>query len=280
MVGVLREVLPDRTERLAILRDHPGVVGPGRPLRARRPKVLVEALATPRGLDQQDRLIEVVADDVAELELGPEVVLAAIHRVADGQLADFEVLATRPIPDDDVRSLDPHTVRVLEVGVLLLVRRGLHQPFERAAAAVVVLLVVEIDDGLPLHVGLTSQQEHPQHRWLGGRLTSQTHHRHNGHKRREEQPIANRTQHGDREYRSFAGATHRTSPGTCVWPHSSRRTGAPQSVPRTAHSATPCGAILIRSPYPQDPMLAASSTDGREAKHQPTRGKPCGIRAP
>ena len=56
-----------------------------------RTEVGVQALATPRGLDEQDRLVEQARDGDAEAELGPDLLTALASTEASGQLADLLV---------------------------------------------------------------------------------------------------------------------------------------------------------------------------------------------
>jgi len=51
--------------------EHLGVVGADFAAGAWWPEVLVQALATPGGLDQQHLIVQVIAEDVAELQFRP-----------------------------------------------------------------------------------------------------------------------------------------------------------------------------------------------------------------
>ena len=100
--GELREGLRDGSDRLLVLGDHARVVGTRLALSTRWPKVLRQTLATPRRLDQQYRVREVLADDVTKLQLRAEVMQVVVDRITDRKLPHLHLLAARAIPDDDV----------------------------------------------------------------------------------------------------------------------------------------------------------------------------------
>ncbi len=107
---------------------------------ARRPKVAADALASPSGLDEQHRLLEVVAHHVTKLQLQPD---APRRTVTHRQLAPaFEVV------DPHVVALDVLPVLVQVSEETLRLRRG--------------DLVVQqrVNPALALHVRLTRQDEH------------------------------------------------------------------------------------------------------------------------
>ena len=100
-------------------------------------------------------------------ELGAEVMSAGIHCVTDRQRSNLQLVIARAVPDPDIVALGPVTVLVSEMPVAFRHRGLTQKPAERAASAVVMLLVIEIDDGLTFHVGLTGEQEDPELRATG-----------------------------------------------------------------------------------------------------------------
>ena len=100
-----------------------------------------------------------IADDVAELQFGAEVVLVAI---------DAEAQRQRPGQERFLLALvaNPHVVAhrpLALVGLEVLDERGLGRVLEQGverAFAVVVVLAVEVHDGLPFHVRLAGKDEH------------------------------------------------------------------------------------------------------------------------
>ena len=81
------EILFKVRQGLADFGDHLHVIRADLTAGARRTKIAVEALTSPSGLDEQDLIAIGRADHVTELELRPEMVLTAIHGVADRQSA-------------------------------------------------------------------------------------------------------------------------------------------------------------------------------------------------
>ena len=78
---ILLQVRQGRTD----FGHHLRVIRTDHAARARRTKIAVEALTSPSGLDEQDLIAIGLSDDMAKLELRPEMVLTAIHGVADGK---------------------------------------------------------------------------------------------------------------------------------------------------------------------------------------------------
>src|SRR5262249_47457254 len=87
---VIGEVSFEVRERLANFRYHFLVIGPDFAAGTGWSKVLVEALAAPAGLDEQHLLLEMIADDMAELQLRPEVMFAAVRSVTERERACLE----------------------------------------------------------------------------------------------------------------------------------------------------------------------------------------------
>ena len=80
---IFLQVRQSRTD----LGHHLRVIRTDHAARAGRAEIAVEALTSPSGLDEQDLIAVDLADDMAKLELRPEMVLTAIHGVADRQSA-------------------------------------------------------------------------------------------------------------------------------------------------------------------------------------------------
>ena len=98
------------------------------------------------------------ADDVAELELGADVVLARVAGVADGESAELEILAGLET-DEHIVTDNPGPFGCLDVGESPGVCRVGHHLRQRSEAAVVVLGVIEVDNALAFHVGLAGKDE-------------------------------------------------------------------------------------------------------------------------
>ena len=94
-------------QRLANFRDHLRVVRTYLAARARRAEILVQALAAPRGLDDQDLIVEVVADDPAELQLRAKVMLVAVDGEAHGQRTAQQRPVLAPVTHPHVVPHDP-----------------------------------------------------------------------------------------------------------------------------------------------------------------------------
>ena len=139
--------------------DHHAVVGANFATRRWRTEVLVETLAAPRRFHKQHRLVHRVAEHVAELEFGAEMMLIEIRREAErerAELRSFVLLAL--VADKDVVARLPRAVGVAKVGNEC---RGLGvlRDREQRSATVVVVLAVEVDDAVTLHVRLAGQDE-------------------------------------------------------------------------------------------------------------------------
>ena len=78
---ILLQVRQSRTD----FGDHLKIIWADHSAGAGRAEIAVEALTSPSGLDEQDLIAVDLADDMAKLELRPEMVLTAIHGVADRQ---------------------------------------------------------------------------------------------------------------------------------------------------------------------------------------------------
>ena len=110
------------------------------------------------------------ADDVAELELGTDVVLARVACEADGESAELEVLAGLEA-DEHVVTDNPGPLGCLDVEESPGVCRVGHHLCQRSEATVVVLGVIEVDNALAFHVGLAGEDEDLK---LGGSLVVTT----------------------------------------------------------------------------------------------------------
>ena len=104
---------------------------------------------------------------MSELEFGADMVLARVTGETDREATAFEFLAS-PVANKDIVTDDPLAIGCSDVCESPGLCRVGHHFQQGAAAAVVVLGVVEIDDTLALHVGLSGQYEHLQ--FLGARI--------------------------------------------------------------------------------------------------------------
>ena len=122
--------------------------------RTRWVKIFLQALAAPRGLDDEDGFVKRVANNVAKAELR-----------TDGRWLGAEPgseFASAPeVPDRDIVALDPFAVLVLEVLVIFRVRREVAE-----AALAAVALRVALDPACPFHVGLACKDEHLDRRFF------------------------------------------------------------------------------------------------------------------
>ena len=130
--------------------------------RAGWPEILVNALASPGGLDEQHRFVVRVADEMAQLKLRPDVVFATVASEANRQAAGLEFLFGL-VTDKYIVPHDPVAVGIGDVPVAVGVLGGLHHVFQDASAAVVMLGVIKIDDALTLHVRLAGEPKDTQH---------------------------------------------------------------------------------------------------------------------
>ena len=155
---VSREILLQVRQGLADFGDHLHVIRTDLAAGARRTEIPVEALASPRGLDEQDLIAIGRADHVTELELRAEMMFAAIHRIADRQSAGQERLLLALIAHPDVLTHDPLTILVAKVGVAFGVARAGHH-LDQGALPFVVITPGQVDDRLTFHVRLTREDE-------------------------------------------------------------------------------------------------------------------------
>ena len=133
-----------------------------------------------------------IAEDVTELQLGAEVVLA-IRIETHPQRTGFQRTSLHLVMDPNIIAHGPLAVRADEVleerSLFLIFQEELQSPL-----AVVVVLPIEVSDRLSLHVGLPSQNEDLHRRcWLSGA----------GHARAEGQYCHNQQQAGSHSSRSF-----------------------------------------------------------------------------
>ena len=96
---------------------------------------------------------------MSELQFRPEMVLVAVHAETHCQWPGDERPLFSLVADPDVVAHRPAAL----LGLQMLNDRGLGRVFEQGgecAFPVVVILAVEVHDGLPFHVRLTGQDEH------------------------------------------------------------------------------------------------------------------------
>ena len=110
----------------------------------------------PSGLDQENGLLQMITEAVADLELRSDMV-PALHAPVSGK-ADAHPPRHHPLlvaeANEGILSGDPVSLCVLQMSITLGVGCVLHDAKERTLAPVVVLGVIHVDDSLPFHVGL------------------------------------------------------------------------------------------------------------------------------
>ena len=85
MLGQLWELMANLGQALAVFGKHLFVEFTGASVGAGWAEIFVDAFAAPRCLDEQHRFVVSLADEVAELEFRPYVVISAIAGEADRQ---------------------------------------------------------------------------------------------------------------------------------------------------------------------------------------------------
>lgn len=155
---VRREVRLEIGQRLAHVGQHLRVIRADRTAGAGRAEVLVETLAAPGDLDEQHLVVEVVAEDVAELQLRTEVMLAAVDGEAHRERPGKQRLLLALVAHPHILADGPALLALEVLDQRSLVRIG--EQGGEGALAVVVVLAGQVRDGLPLHVRLAGQDEH------------------------------------------------------------------------------------------------------------------------
>ena len=156
--GQIGEFGLDRRQRLAVLLEHLGVIGARLATGTRWPEIDVQTLAAPAGLDQQHRRLDGIAEAVADLQFRAEVMQVVIDGVADGEGAALEHVIAGAVSHLYIVTSGPTAVLVSQMPHPLRHRRIIEQPEQCPTAAVVVLLVDQIDHRLTLHVRLAGEQ--------------------------------------------------------------------------------------------------------------------------
>jgi hypothetical protein len=155
---VSREILLQVCQRLTHLGDHLRVIWTDLTASARRTEITIEALASPSGLDEQHLIAVGLTDDMPELILGAEVMLADIRTETEGKRTGLQGLPFSLITHPDISTDRPGTIRLLQVSVTVA-RLGLGHHIHQRTLALVVIAAREVGDALPLHIGLPGEDE-------------------------------------------------------------------------------------------------------------------------
>ncbi len=145
-------------ERLADLGDHEGVIFADGPAGGGRAEIFIEAFAAPGCFDEEDRVFKVIAECMAELQLWAEVMAATVNGETDAERPGQERGVLALVANPDIVTDCPAALGILKVPD----ERSFCGIFEESgerSLPVVVILALQIDDGLALHVGLAGENE-------------------------------------------------------------------------------------------------------------------------
>ena len=147
----LREDRGEVRDRLLREVDELSVLRADLPTGTRGPELLADRLAAPGDLDEDDGFVERLADDRAEAKFRSDRVLVRAESRAQPAGSAEE-------PDLDVVAFNPVALGVSQRRVLRLVRRRLHEPFERSLSTMAI--GVRLDLTGADHVRLPGEDEH------------------------------------------------------------------------------------------------------------------------
>ena len=105
------KVLSEVAKHLLRIPEHLRVIRTKLPARTRRTKIFLQALATPRSLDEENRFPDRVAHDMTEGIFGTD-------RAGSGSEARGKLSLAPKIPDQHIVAFDPLALLILEVLVL------------------------------------------------------------------------------------------------------------------------------------------------------------------
>ena len=145
-------------ERFPHLLNHERIIFSNFAARGRRTEIAIQTFSAPCSFDNQNRILNVIAHDMAELQFWTEMMLIAIHGKTQTERPREQRLVFALITHPNIFAHGPFAVGTFEMLEQCGLRGIGHQLHERAFA-VVVVRSVQIYHGLTFHIGLTGEDE-------------------------------------------------------------------------------------------------------------------------